>query len=83
MNRTAVVQIPEDQLDRLFQPFYRSGSSAPGGSGLGLSICKEIMTAQGGDIEVRSSPGAGTRVILYFQDPRAPQDWYRGMARRI
>ena len=75
--------IPEDQLDRLFQPFYRSGSSAPGGSGLGLSICKEIMTAQGGDIEVRSSPGAGTRVILYFQDPRAPQDWYRGMARRI
>lgn len=75
--------IPEEQLDRLFQPFYRPGSSTPGGSGLGLSICKEIMTAQGGDIEVRSSPGAGTQVILYFQDRQAPQDWYGSMARRI
>lgn len=75
--------IPEEQLDRLFQPFYRPGSSAPGGSGLGLSICKEIMTAQGGDIEVCSAPGEGTRVILYFQDRQAPQDWYGNMARRI
>ena len=75
--------IPAEQLERLFQPFYRPGSSAPGGSGLGLSICKEIMSAQGGDIEVLSTPGSGTRVVLYFQDRQQPQDWYGTMARRI
>ena len=75
--------IPPEQLERLFQPFYRPGTSAPGGSGLGLSICKEIMTAQGGDISVLSTPGSGTRVILYFQDPKEPQRWYDYMARRI
>lgn len=74
--------IPPEQLERLFQPFYRS-SSAPGGSGLGLSICKEIMTAQGGDVEVRSTPGSGTQVVLYFQDRRQPQEWYGGKARRV
>lgn len=75
--------IPEEQLDRLFEPFYRPGSSAKGGSGLGLSICREIMTAQGGDVEVRSAPGKGTRVILYFQDREDPHSWYGDMARRI
>lgn len=75
--------IPEDQLDRLFQPFYRPGSATTGGSGLGLSICKEIMTAQGGDVEVRSAPGRGTQVILYFQDRENPHSWYGDMARRI
>lgn len=75
--------IPEEQLDRLFQPFYRSGSSTAGGSGLGLSICKEIMTAQGGDVEVRSTPARGTQVILYFQDRKDPHSWYGDMARRI
>lgn len=75
--------IPPEQLERLFQPFYRPGTSAPGGSGLGLSICKEIMVAQGGEIEVHSAPGSGTRVILYFQDPKEPHRWYDYMARRI
>ena len=75
--------IPPEQLERLFQPFYRPGTSAPGGSGLGLSICKEIMTAQNGDIQVLSTPGSGTRAVLYFQDPQKPQEWFNYMARRI
>ncbi len=75
--------IPPEQLERLFQPFYRPGTSAPGGSGLGLAICKEIMTAQGGDIGILSTPGTGTRAILYFQDTQKPQKWYNHMARRI
>lgn len=74
--------IDEEQLDRIFQPFYRS-SSSPGGSGLGLSICREIMKAQGGDVEILSAPGSGTKVILYFQDRNQPQSWYGTMARRI
>ena len=75
--------VTPEQLERLFQPFYRPGTSAPGGSGLGLSICKEIMTAQDGDIQILSSPDTGTRVVLYFQDPKKPQKWFNYMARRI
>ena len=41
------------------------------------------MKAQGGDVEILSAPGSGTKVILYFQDRNQPQSWYGTMARRI
>ncbi len=61
--------IPAEDLPHIFEPFYRvdkSRSRITGGYGLGLSICKTIMNAHGGTIEVKSLPGEGSEVKLRF-----------------
>ena len=65
------IGIPRDELRFVFEPFYRvdkSRTKDTGGYGLGLSLCKTIMEAHGGRIEVESEPGAGTTVTLFFPD---------------
>ena len=55
--------IPAEDLPHLFERFYRadkSRSRIQGRNGLGLAICKAIMDAHGGGIEVSSQPGAGS-----------------------
>jgi signal transduction histidine kinase len=56
------IGIPAASLQHLFQKFYRIPESEKmaHGSGLGLSICKRIIDAHGGQIEVKSEMGAGT-----------------------
>lgn len=62
--------IAESVRERLFKPFATAaaskGGTAVGGSGLGLSICKGLIEAAGGRIEVRTMIGCGTtfRVLL-------------------
>jgi signal transduction histidine kinase len=56
--------IPEDQLDRIFDRFYRSPDSP--GSGLGLPIAKSLVEAHGGNISATSDPAAGTTIRLMF-----------------
>jgi len=49
--------------DRIFEKFYRGDSSnrlVPGGTGLGLYICRELLERMGGTITVASAPGAGS-----------------------
>jgi signal transduction histidine kinase len=63
------VGIPQEVLPYIFEPFYRvdkSRSKRTGGYGLGLSLCKTIMEAHGGKIEVASTPNQGTTVSLSF-----------------
>ncbi len=65
------IGIPEEELPFIFEPFYRvdkSRSKQTGGYGLGLSLCKTIMEAHGGKIDIESKDGAGTMVSLYFQE---------------
>ena len=60
--------IPPESLVHMFEKFYR----VPGieksvqGTGLGLYICKRIMDAHQGRIEVSSQQGQGTTFILAF-----------------
>ena len=59
--------VSDEQLERLFDRFYRvegSRSRATGGSGLGLSICKNIAEAHGGSIEASHGPGGGLRIEI-------------------
>jgi signal transduction histidine kinase len=63
------IGIPEAELSHIFEPFYRvdkSRSKDTGGYGLGLSLCKTIMEAHDGKIEVQSRPEKGTTVSLFF-----------------
>jgi len=50
--------LPPKARENLFRPFY--GSARPGGSGLGLSIARELIRAHGGELTLASSTGAGT-----------------------
>jgi len=61
--------IPEEHLPYLFEPFYRvdkSRSKKTGGYGLGLSLCKKIMEAHGGRIEICNNEVRGMTVQLTF-----------------
>ncbi len=61
--------IPEEDLPYIFEPFYRvekSRSQTIQGYGLGLNLCKTIMKAHKGRIEIESSLGKGTTVTLSF-----------------
>ena len=63
--------IPEEDLPYIFEPFYRvekSRSQIIKGYGLGLNLCKTIMEAHKGRIEIESSPGKGTIVTLSFPE---------------
>lgn len=54
--------IDEESIDQVFVPFFTTKRD---GSGIGLSLCRQIMTAHGGDIAVESG-GDGTTVRLIF-----------------
>lgn len=55
--------IPPDVLDKIFVPFFTTKNS---GTGIGLSLSKQIMRLHGGSIQVRSKPFEETSFILEF-----------------
>jgi signal transduction histidine kinase len=63
--------IPEAERDRVFDSFYRlqrDVSSRSSGSGIGLSVVRELARLHGGDVWVGSAPGSGARIVVQFPD---------------
>ncbi len=59
--------IPEQELERAFEPFYRgerSRSRETGGTGLGLGIARNIARAHGGELVLKNRSGGGLEAIL-------------------
>jgi two-component system sensor histidine kinase SenX3 len=68
------VGIPAEDLDRVFERFYRvddARARSTGGSGLGLSIVKHSVGNSGGDVRVWSQPGRGSTFTIRLPDADA------------
>jgi signal transduction histidine kinase len=55
--------MPPELLDKIFVPFF---STKKNGSGIGLSLCKQIMMLHRGNVQVQSVEGEGTAFLLLF-----------------
>jgi len=79
--------VPEADVDRIFEPFFRVAEARDrdsGGTGLGLAITSRVVTLYGGKVKARNSPDGGLRVEIrlpaksrYVQQPSsldAPPD---------
>ena len=63
------IGVPADKLEKIFDRFYQADGSSTrryGGVGLGLAICKSILTAHGGKIWAESEVGKGQPIYFYF-----------------
>jgi signal transduction histidine kinase len=59
--------IPGDEIAQVFEPFFRgkrARATQAQGSGLGLSLVKQVVEGHGGSVEVVSTPGAGSSFLV-------------------
>lgn len=67
--------IPADDLPHIFERYYRSRTARAAGSGIGLAVVAQLVTAHGGTITAHSTPGHGviftTRLPALPSSPRA------------
>jgi two-component system sensor histidine kinase KdpD len=58
--------IPPTQRERLFLKFTRGEAARAGGLGLGLSLVRGFIAAQGGEVVIGDNPGGGAAITLYL-----------------
>ena len=67
--------IPDDELERVFEPFHRREASrnrGTGGVGLGLTIARRAIEEQGGTLTLANRPGGGLRAVIRLPLARPP-----------
>src|SRR5204863_2380117 len=68
------IGIEADALERIFEAFTQTkAGAAAGGSGLGLAICAHLVRKMGDELQVESTPGAGSR--FFFTLPLVQGEW--------
>lgn len=55
--------VPAELRERIFEPFF---TTRPGGTGLGLWICRTIAQSHGGRLEVQDNPGGGATFVAWL-----------------
>jgi len=69
--------IPPSEIPHIFEPFYRGREAIAAqieGSGIGLSLVKQVIDAHHGRINVKSAPGAGSEFVLSLPMASAPPE---------
>jgi signal transduction histidine kinase len=64
--------VPESELEKVFEPFYRLESSRSrdtGGTGLGLAIARNVAQLHRGQVSIRNHPDGGLEAILALPRP--------------
>ncbi len=67
------IGVPEEHLNQIFERFFQSDASSTrqyGGTGIGLSLVKELVNLHGGEIHAESTEGSGTTIIIELQKGR-------------
>ena len=75
--------VSDDEKERIFERFFQGSAGsgrAPGGVGLGLTICREIVTVHGGAIWVDDRPGGGSRFHVLLPDAQIGNQVSAGFA---
>lgn len=72
--RDTGIGIPDDQIDKIFDPFYcvdKSRSRELGGNGLGLSIVRAVIDKHDGSIQVQSETGVATTFVIQLPNSQS------------
>ena len=64
--RDSGVGIPQEKLQKIFEPFYTSKVMGRSGTGLGMTVVWSTVKDHGGYLDVKSSPGRGTTIAVFL-----------------
>jgi signal transduction histidine kinase len=70
------IGIPEEEVDKITEAFYmvdKSRARKEGGAGLGMALCRKIVSLHQAEWKIESRIGEGTQITVRFPDPQAGQ----------
>ena len=71
--RDTGVGIPPEEVPHVFDRFFRGADARASGSGIGLTVVRDLVEAHGGAVEIESVPGRGTVVTIRLPEASPPE----------